>query len=153
MSYLFRKIKKYSINLLEVFAYNQYYNYISIIVLVLTWTSLFGVVARYINSFIILSWVVGWWYATYKLSKENELLRDIIASLSDYNVEDVREDLAALMHNIWAEDVLETDLSVDKEARAGLNYLNLSNDDKQVNLTKADRVLELIRSKKRKYNE
>jgi hypothetical protein len=153
MSYVFRKIKKYSINLLEVFAYNQYYNYISIIVLVLTWTSLFGVVARYINSFIILSWVVGWWYATYKLSKENELLRDVIASLSDYNVEDVREDLAALMHNIWAEDVLETDLSVDKEARAGLNYLDLSNDDKQVNLTKADRVLELIRNKKRKYNE
>lgn len=36
MSYVFRKIKKYVINLLEVFAFSSYYMYLSSILLILT---------------------------------------------------------------------------------------------------------------------
>jgi hypothetical protein len=150
MSYVFRKVKKYTINLLELFSFNSYYSWISIIVLILTWFDLFGVALSYlINSFIILTWIVGWWYETYKLNKENELLRTVNASLSKYEVEDVREDLAALMHDIWAEDIIQTNLTLDEQYRANTPYYDLSEEDKQVNLGKADKVLEFINSRRK----
>ena len=106
MSYVFRKIKKYVINLLEVFAFNRYYKYISVsvsvILFILTWTNLFGVAANFINSFICFTWIIGWLYEIHKLNKENELLRSVNDSLSNYEAEDVREGLASLMHDIWA---------------------------------------------------
>jgi hypothetical protein len=152
MSYVFRKVKKYTINLLEVFAFSSYYNYISIIILVLTWFDLFGAATVYINSFIILSWIIGWQYEIHKLTKENELLKTVNSSLSNYKVENIREDLAALMHNIWTEDIFKTDLTLDEQYRANTPYYDLSDDDKQVNLSKADEVLQLISMYKKKDN-
>jgi hypothetical protein len=147
MSYVFRKIKKYIINLLEVFAFSNYYNYITTIILVLTWFDLFGAATVYINSFIIFSWIIGWQYEIHKLTKENELLRCVNTSLSMYEAEDVREDLAVLMHDIWAEDTNQIlTLTSAEYNRANTHYKALSNDDKQVNLSKADRVLEFISS-------
>jgi hypothetical protein len=153
MSYVFRKIKKYVINLLEVFAFSSYYNWISIIVLILTWFDLFGVALSYlINSFIILTWIAGWWYETYKLNKENELLRTVNASLSNYEAEEVREGLASLMHDIWADDIVQVELTMDEQYRANAYYTDLTEDDKQINLSKADRVLRLINSYKNSNN-
>jgi hypothetical protein len=150
VSYVFRKIKKYSINLLEFVSFNSYYSWISIIVLILTWFDLFGVGLSYIiNNFIILTWIAGWWYETYKLTKENELLRSVNASLSKYDAENVREDLAALMHDIWADDIIQTDLSLNEQYRASTPYYDLTEDDKQVNLSKADEVLQFISSRRK----
>lgn len=152
MSYVFRKIKKYVINLLEVFAFNSYYMYISVILLILTWTNLFGVAANFINSFICFTWIIGWLYEIHKLNKENELLRTINDSLSNYEAEDVREGLASLMHDIWADDIIQVELTTDEEYRANVYYTDLTEDDKQVNLSKADRVLRLINSYKKSNN-
>lgn len=152
MSYVFRKIKKYVINLLEVFAFNSYYMYISVILLILTRFDLFGVAANFINSFICFTWIIGWLYETHKLNKENELLRTINDSLSNYEAEDVREGLASLMHDIWADDIIQVELTMDEEYRANVYYTDLTEDDKQVNLSKADRVLRLINSYKKSNN-
>jgi hypothetical protein len=152
MSYVFRKVKKYTINLLEVFAFSSYYNYISIIVLVLTWFDLFGVATIYINSFICLTWIIGWLYEIHKLNKENKLLRTINDSLSNYEAEDVREGLASLMHDIWADDIFQVELTMDEQYRANAYYTDLTEDDKQVNLSKADRILRLISSYKNSNN-
>lgn len=152
MSYVFRKIKKYVINLLEVFAFNSYYRYISIGLLILTWTNLFGVAANFINSFICLTWIIGWLYEIHKLNKENELLRSVNDSLSNYEAEDVREGLASLMHDIWADDIVQVELTMDEQYRANAYYTDLTEDDKQVNLSKADKVLRLINSYKNSNN-
>lgn len=152
MSYVFRKIKKYVINLLEVFAFNSYYMYISVILLILTWSDLFGVATNFINSFICFTWIIGWLYEIHKLNKENELLRTINDSLSNYEAEDVREGLASLMHDIWADDIIQVELTIDEEYRANVYYTDLTEDDKQVNLSKADRVLRLINSYKKSNN-
>lgn len=151
MSYVFRKIKKYTINLLEVFAFSSYYMCISSVLLILTWFDLFGPATVYVNSFIVLSWIIGWQYEIYeiyKLTKENKLLKTVNAFLSKYEAEDVKEDLAALMHDFWAEDIFKTDLTLDEQYRANLPYFELSYDDQQVNLDKANRVLQLISSYK-----
>ena len=152
MSYVFRKIKKYVINLLEVFAFSSYYMYLSGILLILTWFDLFGVATIYINSFICLTWIIGWLYEIHKLTKENELLRSVNASLSNYEAEDVREGLAFLMHDIWAEDIVQVELTMDEQYRANAYYTDLTEVDKQVNLSKADRVLRLINSYKNSNN-
>lgn len=152
MSYVFRKIKKYVINLLEVFAFSSYYMYLSSILLILTWFDLFGVAANFINSFICLTWIIGWLYEIHKLNKENELLRTINDSLSNYEAEDVREGLASLMHDIWANDIIQVELTMDEQYRANAYYTDLTKDDKQVNLSKADRVLRLINSYKNSNN-
>ena len=152
MSYVFRKIKKYVINLLEVFAFNRYYRYISIGLFILTWFDLFGVAANFINSFICLTWIIGWLYEIHKLNKENELLRTINDSLSNYEAEDVRQGLASLMHDIWANDIIQVELTMDEQYRANAYYTDLTEDDKQVNLSKANRVLRLINSYKNSNN-
>jgi hypothetical protein len=72
--------------------------------------------------------------------------------MSNYEADDVREDIAALMHDIWAEDIFKTDLSLDEQYRANIHYVDLSDEDKQVNLDKADRVLQLISMYKKKNN-
>ena len=152
MSYVFRKIKKYVINLLEVFAFSSYYMYLSGILLILTWFDLFGVATIYINSFIVFSWIIGWLYEIHKLNKENELLRAVNDSLSNYEAEDVREGLASLMHDIWADDIIQVELTMNEQYRANAYYTELTEDDKQVNLSKADRVLRLISSYKNSNN-
>lgn len=152
MSYVFRKIKKYVINLLEVFAFSSYYMYISSVLLVLTWFDLFGVATIYINSFIGLTWIIGWLYEIHKLTKENELLRTVNDSLSNYEAEDVREGLASLMHDIWADDIIQVELTIDEQYRANAYYTDLSEDDKEVNLYKANKVLKLISSYKKDNN-
>ena len=152
MSYVFRKIKKYVINLLEVFAFNRYYKYISVILFILTCTNLFGVAANFINSFICLTWIIGGLYEIYKLNKESELLRTINDSLSNYEAEDVRQGLASLMHDIWANDIIQVELTMNEQYRANAYYTDLTEDDKQVNLSKADRVLRLISSYKNSNN-
>jgi hypothetical protein len=152
MSYVFRKIKKYVINLLEVFAFSSYYMYLSSILLILTWFDLFGVAANFINSFICLTWIIGWLYEIHKLNKENELLRTINDSLSNYEAEDVRQGLASLMHDIWANDIIQVELTMDEQYRANAYYTDLTEDDKQVNLSKANRVLRLINSYKNSNN-
>ena len=152
MSYVFRKIKKYVINLLEVFAFSSYYMYISSVLLVLTWFNLFGVLANLINSFICLTWIIGWLYEIHKLTKENELLRTVNNSLSNYEAEDVREGLASLMHDIWADDIIQVELTIDEQYRANAYYTDLSEDDKEVNLSKANKVLKLISSYKKDNN-
>ena len=152
MSYVFRKIKKYVINLLEVFAFSSYYMYLSGILLILTWFDLFGVATIYINSFICLTWIIGWLYEIHKLTKENELLRSVNDSLSNYEAEGVREGLASLMHDIWADDIIQVELTIDEQYRANAYYTDLTEDDKQVNLSKADRVLRLINSYKNSNN-
>jgi hypothetical protein len=149
MSYVYRKIKKYIINLLEVFAFNSYWVWFSFVLAILTWFDLFGVATIYVAGFIIVSYNVGWWYKAYKFEKENELLRTVNTCLSKYEAEDVREDLAALMHNIWTEDIFKTDLTLDEQYRANTPYYDLSDDDKQVNLSKADEVLHLISSRRK----
>lgn len=152
MSYVFRKIKKYVINLLEVFAFSSYYMYISSVLLVLTWFNLFGVLANLINSFICLTWIIGWLYEIHKLTKENELLTTVNDSLSNYEAEDVREGLASLMHDIWADDIIQVELTIDEQYRANAYYTDLSEDDKEVNLSKANKVLKLISSYKKDNN-
>lgn len=150
MSYVFRKVKKYTINLLEVFAFSSYYMYISSILLILTWFDLFGAATIYINSFIVLSWIIGWQYEIHKLTKENELLKTVNDCLSNYEADDVREDLASLMHDIWVDDILQANLSLDEQYRANIHYVDLTQDDQQVNLTKADMVLQLLSMYKKK---
>lgn len=152
MSYLFRKVKKYGINLLEVFAFSSYYTYISIILLVLTWFSLFGAATIYINSFIVTSWIIGWQYQIYKQDKRIRELEAINASLSYEGPFAFKQDLAALMHEIWAEDISKTELAYKDEYRTDHHYFDLSDDVKQVNLDKADRVLQLINSYKKNNN-
>jgi hypothetical protein len=126
--------------------------YISSVLLVLTWFDLFGVATIYINSFIGLTWIIGWLYEIHKLTKENELLRTVNDSLSNYEAEDVREGLASLMHDIWADDIIQVELTIDEQYRANAYYTDLSEDDKEVNLYKANKVLKLISSYKKDNN-
>lgn len=134
MSYVYRKAKKYIINLLELFAFSNYYTWFSIVLFVSTWTPLFGVLAAYINSFIILTWFAGWLYENYKLIEENEKLKQINNVLTYRTTKDIKQELAALMHDFWAEDILQTDFTDEEEYRATRHYTELSYEDQQVNL-------------------
>lgn len=83
MSYVFRKIKKYVINLLEVFAFSSYYRCISIVLfnLILFMYGFVCVATFYIN-FIYLTWFIGLLYEIYKLSKMIRELEAISGFLS-----------------------------------------------------------------------
>ena len=56
------------------------------------------------------------------------------------------------MHDIWADDIIQVELTMDEPYRANAYYTDLTEDDKQVNLSKADRVLRLINSYKNNNN-
>lgn len=56
------------------------------------------------------------------------------------------------MHDIWADDIIQVELTMDEQDRVNAYYTELTEDDKQVNLSKADRVLRLISSYKNSNN-
>lgn len=152
MSYVFRKFKKYTINLLEFISFNRYYSWISIVLYIATWLLFNYHLAIVINSTISMSWVAGWLYQIYKQDNRIRELENINYLLSYKGPFAFKEDLAALMHEIWAEDISKTELAYREKYRTDLHYFDLSKNVKQVNLDKADRILKLINSYKKDNN-
>lgn len=60
--------------------------------------------------------------------------------------EELLIDLAALSHNIWSEDVKYYSSNVKELDRSLVSYSELTEEEKQANISKAKRIIEVINS-------
>lgn len=146
-SWLLRKATKYTLAMLDFFAYNKYYTWGSIIVGII---SLFNVgpIWSIIWNFIILTWILGWTHEIADLQEENEQLKTVLRELtSDENnfisYDTFIDQVAAALHYVWAEDIKSlSNPTEDELARANTPYYDLSDKDKDHNRRKADKLIE-----------
>ena len=92
-------------------------------------------------------YIFGWSYDTDKKDERiKELEGQLNADIFLVFKEDVKEDLAYLMHEIWARDIISNTYNSDKKEieRAGQVYYSLSDSDKKINREKADKVIKLL---------
>jgi len=148
-SWLLRKASRYTLAMLDFFAYNKYYKALSLIVAII---SIFntGPIWNVVWNFIIATWAFGWNHEITDLEEENKQLKDKLQEIVDsddawVDAEALREELASLSHDIWANDVLSLQgATPDELDRANTPYNDLSDNDKEHNRKKADLILDVV---------
>lgn len=144
-SSLFRKLKRYSINMLDFFAYNTYYNYISFIILLIcifNRTPIWNV----IWSFIVITNAIGLIYEIFDKNKKIARLEKALEATGqalDYDL--LVDNLAPIMHDIWSKDVYNLENpTTDEFGRANTKYNDLSDNDKEHNKKKAQLIIDWL---------
>lgn len=144
-SSLFRKLKRYSINMLDFFAYNTYYNYISFIILLIcifNRTPIWNV----IWSFIVITNAIGLIYEIFDKNKKIARLEKALEATGqalDYDL--LVDNLAPIMHDIWSKDVYNLENpTTDELERANTKYNDLSDNDKEHNKKKAQLIIDWL---------
>ena len=151
MSKIWKGINKFFIKLLN-FSYNNVWFKLSILGTGIVYLVLLHF---YPNNTLFKAWnlsyallttmyIFGWSYDT---DKKNERIAELEWQLNEDKLlvseEDIKEDLADLMHEIWANDIFSNKSNSNEKQleRAEQAYYYLSDSDKEVNREKADKVI------------
>lgn len=143
--WLFRKLKTFTINMLDFFAYNRYYNWISVVISLICVFNV-GPIWNTIWTLIVFTWIIGWIHEI--ADKDEEIARlekalEATGQALDYDL--LVDNLAPIMHDIWANDVYNLkNPTTDELERANTKYNDLSDNDKEHNKKKAQLIIDWL---------